>query len=208
MSEPVVEPVVEQVEPVEPAPIDPNAYEQMKNDMHKFKRMASEATEKQNAYEAKLREIETNQQKASGKYKELYEATAQERETYKEKYENTLNAVVDDKKMASIREFALKNNIRKEALDDLDMIDMSSVVVETTDQGRYNVLGAENFVDGLKALKPHWFTDSTPPVVNNGTGSFDGKDKTYSPSELLGLEKENPGLYREIITKKQHLIRR
>jgi len=206
MSEPITEPVVEPEK--EPIAVDPNAYEQMKNDMHKFKRMAQEASEERQAYEAKLKEIETNQQKASGKYKELYEATVNERDTYRGKYENTLNAVVDDKKMASIREFALKNNIRKEALDDLDMIDMSSVVVETTDQGRYNVLGADSFVEGLKAQKPHWFNDNTPPVVNNGVGTFDGKDKTYSPLELLGLEKSDPGLYREIITKKQHLIRR
>ena len=206
MSEPIVEPVVEPEQ--EPVTIDPAAYEQMKNDMHKFKRMASEATEKQTASEAQLREIETNQQKASGKYKELYEREAAQSVDFKEKYEKTLNAVLDDKKMSSVREFALKHNIRKEALDDLDMIDMSSVVVETTDQGRYNVLGADSFVDNLKALKPHWFNDGTPPVVNNGIGSFDGKDVTYSPSELLGLQTKDPALYREIMTKKQHLIRR
>jgi len=201
-------PPVEDVPPVEPVAIDPNAYEQMKNDMHKFKRMAAEATEKQTAYEAKLQAIETDQQKASGKYKELYEREAAQSVDFKEKYEKTLNAVLDDKKMTSVREFALKHNIRQEALDDLDMVDMSSVVVETTDQGRYNVLGAESFVDSLKAAKPYWFKDGTPPVVNNGVGTFDGKDTTYSPSELLGLEKSDPKLYREIITKKQHLIRR
>jgi hypothetical protein len=57
-------------------------------------------------------------------------------------------------------------------------------------------------------MKPHWFVDSTPPSLNNGTGSFDGKEKTYTPSEMLNLSKENPSLYREIMTTKQHLISR
>lgn len=201
-------PPVEDAPPVEATIIDPVAYEQMKNDMHKFKRMASESTTKLTASEARLQEIETNQLAASGQYKELYEASEARAVEAEGKYKSTLDTVVDDKKMSSVREFALKHNIRKEALDDLDMIDMSSVVVETTDHGRYNVLGAEGFVDNLKAAKPHWFNDSTPPVINNGIGTFDGKETTYSPNELLGLEKENPALYREIITKKQHLIRR
>ena len=204
MSEEITPPVEP---PVAPA-ISAEAYEQIKNDMHKFKRMAQESQEKEQQYLAKLKDVETNQAKSQGKYKELYESTLQEADKYKAQYTETIDSVLEDKKLSAVREFAMKHNIRKEALDDLDMIDMSGVVVETTDQGRYNVLGADSFVDKLKAVKPHWFTDATPPGVNNSTGNFDGKDKTYSPNEMLKLSKENPSLYREILTTKKHLIQR
>ena len=201
-------PPVETLTPVEPKMVEQSVYEATKNDMHKYKRMAQEATERQNEYEQKLKDIETNQQKSQGKYKELYEAQSNELNDYKGKYEGVLDSVVGDKKLTAVREFALKHNIRSEALEDLDMVDMSSVVVETTDQGRYNVLGADSFVDRLKSSKPHWFKDATAPNLNNNLGSFDGKDKTYSGSELLSLEKKDPTLYREIMNNKRHLIRR
>ena len=194
--------------PIEKPVIDASVYEQVKNDMHKFKRMAQEAEEQKAKFEQQLKEVETNQAKSQGKYKELYEATTQELGTYKSKYEETINSVLEDKKLSVVRELAMKKNIREAALDDLDMIDMSAVIVETTDQGRYNVLGADSFVDKLKSAKPHWFVDATPPTVNNGTGTFDGKEKTYSPNEFLKLQKENPAEYREVLSKKQHLIRR
>lgn len=188
--------------------IDPTAYEQVKNDMHKFKRMAQEASEREQQLNARLKEIETNQQKSQGKYKELYEATLNEKEEYKSKWENERNSILEDKKLNAVRELALKKNIRSEALDDLDMIDMQSVVVEKTDMGRYNVHGADQFVEMLQKAKPHWFQDSTPPTVNNSTGDFDGADKTYSPQDMIKLQKENPALYRDILTNKKHLIRR
>ena len=191
-----------------PAAIDPAAYERIKNDMHKYKREAQEAREQKESYEAKLSSIETEQQKSQGQYKELFEARDAAYGELESKHKHFLNSVSEDKKLTAVREFAIKNNIRKEALDDLDMISLESVVVETTDQGRYNVLGADHFVDKLKSLKPHWFNDSTPPSGNFNTGDFDGAEKTYSGQELLALSKSDPVKYREILTNKQNLISR
>ena len=195
-------------EPQDKKMVPATELEHVMNDMHKYKRQANDAIERQKEYEEKLREIETNQQKSQGKYKELYENTNTELESYKSKYEGVLKSVIDDKKLTKVRELALQKNIRKEALDDLDMVDMSSVVVETTDQGRYNVLGADSFVDKLQQAKPHWFNDDKAPGVNNSTGSFDNTEKKFTPAELLEIQKKDPGLYREIITSKKHLIRR
>lgn len=200
---------VENVEPiVEPKPVSSEAYEQTKNDMHKFKRMASDAETKQLEAEVKLKAIETSNQESQGKYKELWESTTEELNSVRDKHSKVLNSVIDDKKLTAVREFALKHNIRQEALDDLDMVDMSGVVVETTDQGRYSVHGADHFVEKLKTLKPHWFVDGKAPIINNGTGTFDGEEKTYSPTEMLDLQKKDPALYREVMGKKQNLIRR
>jgi hypothetical protein len=202
----VIEPLVEPVAEVKP--VSTEAYEQTKNDMHKFKRQLTEESNARLMAEKKLQDFETEQQESKGNYKELYEARTEELETYKGKYDSVLDNVVNDKKLTAVRELALKHNIRQEALDDLDMVDMSKVVVETTDQGRYNVLGADIFVDSLKQLKPHWFTDARAPVLNNGVGTFDDQSKTYSGAELLALQKKDPALYADIINKKQNLIRR
>ena len=188
--------------------IDPVAYERIKNDMHKYKREAQEAKEQRESYEAKLREIETEQQKSQGQYKELFEARDVAYGELEAKHKNFLNSVSEDKKLTAVREFAIKNNIRPEALDDLDMVALDSVVVENTDQGRQNVIGADHFVEKLKAAKPHWFNDSTPPSGNFAEGNFDGAEKTYSGIELLALEKLDPVKYREILNKKRNLISR
>jgi DNA repair ATPase RecN len=187
--------------------VDPNVVEQYKNDMFKFKREARDMAEKNEALAKKIQEIENAKLESQGEYRKLYEEQLQKTEQYESKYKDVLGKVVEDKKVSAVRELAMKRNIRPEALEDLNMIDMSGVIVETTDQGRYSVLGADSFVEKLQSAKPHWFTDSKAPNVNNGTGDFDGKEKTYSSSEVLELQKKDPAKYREIMTKQRHLIR-
>ena len=199
-----VEPIVDEQKPS----VNMEAYEQMKNDMHKFKRQAQEAETERQRVASDLKAIETKQMSSQGKYKELYENTLQELENSKSELNGTREMVMDDKKITAVRQAALKSGIREEAFNDLNILAMDGVVVETTDQGRYSVLGVDSFIEGLKSSRPHWFTNSQAPNINNSTGSFNSEEKSYSASEVIELQKSNPQLYRELLTTKKHLIRR
>lgn len=198
-----VEPVNQVVEPQ----VKPEAYEQVKNDMFKYKRMVQEKEQAEQQLRAQIEAMQSAKMEEQGKHKELADHWKKKAEETESRYNQVLNAVVHDKKMSAVREYAIKRNIRAEALADLDMIDLSPVVVETTDQGNHNVLGADDFVEKLQKTKPHWFKDSTPPSGNFSTGDFNGKEKTYTAQEVVALRKSDPEKYKEIM-KKPHLITR
>ena len=201
----VVEPVEEVVAPVA---VEITAEERYKNDMFKFKRELQEEKDKRETLEGELRTKEEEKLKATNNYKSLYEKEQEARVTLEDKYNGLSQVIVNDKKFGAIKDFAVKAGLRPEAVNDLKLFDNSEVIVETTSEGSINILGAEQFVEGIKSSRPYLFVDSNPPNVNNSTGNFNNKDKTYSPVELLKLEKENKSLYTEIMTKKRHLIRR
>lgn len=141
-----------------------------------------------------LKSIEERKLIEQNKWKELAEK-------YKSDYESTTtelsqfrNDFVNDKKMDAIKREALKHGIRPEAIDDLDMLANDEVEIETTSTGKINILGADSFVEKVKAIKPYWFQELTAPTVNNGQ-SLNAKPKDYSPSQILKLQKENPKEY-------------
>lgn len=142
----------------------------------------------------RMKEKEDKQALAEYWQKKAEEATAQKDELMESFYQT--------KKMDAIKHAALKANIKQEALDDLDYLDATNVIIEKTDLGRVNVLGAEDFVNDLKKRKNHWFNDSQAPKINSaidrGTIS---QDQPPSPKELLKLQKENPAAYKEAMQK-------
>lgn len=194
----------------QPEAVPSDVYNQTKNDMHKYKRMSQEAAEREAKLQAELAAIKEAKQAEDGQFKQLWEQGKVKYSELEEKFNGFTRAVQDDKKLTAVREYAIQNNIRPEALDDLDIIDMSEVVIETTDRNRINVHGAADFVQKLKAAKPYWFKDESAPNVNNAVpGNNDNfEDKTYSASELLELQKKDPSAYKEVMTNKRHLIRR
>jgi hypothetical protein len=188
--------------------VDPNAYEQVRNDMFKYKRVAQESSQRLQELQAQIEAKNNEQLQEQGKHKEVAEHYKSKLDEVMADRDSILKAVVTDKKINAVRQEALKRNIREEALGDLDMLDMSDVVVETTDQGRYNILGADTFIENLSKNRSHWFKSSNPPKVNNSVGDFDNNtEKTYSPKEVLEIQKKNPELYKKIM-KNQNLIRR
>jgi hypothetical protein len=60
--------------------------------------------------------------------------------------------------------------IRKDALNDLDLLDFDEVIVETTSSGNINIIGADSAVKKLKSERPHWFGSKVGRNVNGNTG--------------------------------------
>ena len=187
--------------------VDFKTYEQTKNDMHKFKRQYIEMQEKFSQLEEKLNEAEKEKLQSSNNYKALYEKAEQKAKEASERLTDFEKRVIEDKKMNAIKQAALKDGLNPEFIDLLDAFDTSDVIVEQTDRGSFNVIGSDNWVETLKKDRPSFFKVKADAVFDNSHGNDKNREKTYSKREVLALQKENPELYKEIITKKRHLIK-
>lgn len=133
-------------------------------DLHKEKTARKEA-------EDKLKKLEEDKLKETGRYKDLYETTAKERDEAREGGTRAESLFKTSLRSQRVEALAEKLGIREEARDDLDHLDLSEIEVEATENGRYIVRGADKFVENLKKSKPHWFNDKkTPPFNPKGGG--------------------------------------
>ena len=153
-------------------------------DLHKFK--------------AKARELESSQEEAEKKrlveneqWKQLAEINEKKFLEAEEKRKRQNDTILNHTKYETLKRVAVSNGIRKEALEDLDLLSLESIEVEATTSGRFNVHGAEDYVTRLKKLKPHWFNDSTAPRVNSGGGGAPPQAKKHTPESLMMIERKH-----------------
>ncbi len=160
------------------------AYNAVKGDMHKYKEEARKNAEALKAFQDK--EMQQKEQ-----WKEFGKAKEGEAVEYKNKYDTLVSSINDRSKIAAVKSECIKLGLIDAAADDLEILEMKDVVVETTSTGRVNVIGAKSAAERIKSLKPHWFNDQRapnvngrPPGVNNGTGN------TVTYADLTKLEAE------------------
>ena len=172
------------------------------DDMMKFKKANQELQTQVKSYEQMAKEAEEKRLVEKEDYKNLYEQWKDKANKAVEEKNGLLKAFENDKKYEVIKRSAVKNGLRDEALDDLEYLDTSDVIIEKTDQGRINIIGADEFVDKLKERKPFWFNDSKAPTLNTSDGSPGSRPKELSASDILKLQKEKPEEYKRIIAKR------
>jgi hypothetical protein len=148
-----------------------------------------------------LEAAQTAQLQEKENFKQLWENEKTKREAAEKKAQDLSTTVFNNFKTSAIKEEALKAGILDSAVDDLDMLDTSIVEVETTDKGNVNIHGADNFIEDLKARKPHWFKAAGAPIVNNGTPGHQ-PPKELTAAEIVDLEKTDPAKYKEIMNKR------
>lgn len=155
--------------------------ERVLKDMHKYKATARELeTKVKTEQETKMKEQENWKQYAELKEKEAKDAI--------EAKERVQASYVNEKKFSAIREAAMKAGIHQNAVSDLELLSLDSVVLETTSTGKLNVLGAEQFVSSLKTLKPHWFNAAKTNVNTSIPGVSSSEPVTAA--QVLKASKE------------------
>lgn len=164
-----------------------------KDQLGEERRKAEELSQQLETMKNSQMEQEQDLEKKASYYRDKYEELLGENK-------NIRQTVASDKKFNAIEKFALEKGIRKEALEDLRMLDSDDVVIETTSTGRVNVLGASEFVDTIKESRPHWFKADESFTINNNSSQYKANEtKTFSPTELLKLQKENPKKYKQVM---------
>lgn len=171
-----------------PAPVSTVSkaeFDRVLSELHGFKNQAKELLDAKN-------KSEEENLRANKQWKELAERHEKTAKDWQEKFSGLSQSVVKDKKISAVREAALKSGIRQEALQDLEMLELRDVQVETTSTGRINVLGAETAISNLKTLRPHWFGGSSGPGVNTNTPGVTGNGTpgTVTIQQVITAEKE------------------
>ena len=164
------------------------------NDLHKNKSRARELEAAVKEKDDLLKQMETQRLESEKNYKALWEKAEQRANDAEKKASDTVNSYYHDKKMSKVREIAMASGIRKEALEDLEMLDTNSIVIEKTDHGNVMVHGVEDFVNDLKVKKKWWFETSKAPVVNSGTHGV-VSDKPLSAADVAKLAESDPAKY-------------
>ena len=137
-------------------------------------------------------------------YKVLYEGEAEKRQVAEAEKDKVINSFKIDRKQSAIKEEAIKLGIRDEAINDINFFDSESVIIETTDQGNLNIIGAKEHVEKLKTDKPYMFKDSIPPNINNGAPVGSGSTE-WSASKILEMERTKPAEYNKYMKSKYGL---
>ena len=148
------------------------------SDLHKFKNKANEV-------EGKLKSFEEKALAEKEDWKSLAERHKAEAEEANQKAARIQDSFLSREKNAAVKEAALKLGMT--SIGDLDLLSLDGVVIETTSTGKINVLGAEAFVQNLKASKPHWFGTAGVTNVNPGVPGVRGEGKALTDSDILKL---------------------
>ena len=166
------------------------------DDMHTFKKKVSEL-------ETKLGDIESEKLKATNDFKTLYETEKEKRERAEAKANETLQWAANTQRFSVVKAEAEKQGLKKEAIADLELLDMSDIKVEATSTGRFIVEGAEDWVNAIKSKRSHWFTNPNPPPINGGGGGTPPSQGTgkLSPNDLVDAERK---MKRGLITRAEY----
>lgn len=174
------------------------------DDLMKVKALLRESNAKIAENESSAKKAEESRLRQNEEWRKLAELKGEEAEEAIKRADGLKEGLVRDKKYSSLKEAALQSGIRKEALDDLELLDLTDISVEYTSTGRMNALGVKEYVDRLKTIRPHWFgrrgtniNSGTPETVMTGQVTYkqlleaESKAKDtgdYAPYQKLVLE--------------------
>lgn len=157
-------------------------HKQALDDMHRFKRERNDLQSKLDQQDAAQLAKDKNFEELSNKYKK-------ERDESNTKLASWQDSWFSNERHKAVLSAAHKTGIRTEAIDDLGLLDLATIKVEKTDQGRVIIHGAEDYVTDLKKSKPHWFKADGVPNFN-GAGGTQTQDTTdeLTPTKFVELE--------------------
>ena len=171
-----------------------------RHDFLRFKHESKELKSQNEQLQAQLESLKEQSLVEKQNYKQLYENEKTKTEQLAEENRKVQSTFFGSLKNQELQKEAMRLGIREEALADLNLLDTSAVITETTSSGSVNILGATEFMEQIKQTRPYWFKQQGAPVINNGNPEFVKKE--FSASDLLELQKTNPEKYKEEIFKR------
>lgn len=167
--------------------VNKKAHDEVMQDLLKQKATAKELNAKLAAYEAEKEDLKVRSLKEKEEWKKLAEMREKEATDAKKLLEDRDKAVKAHFKSQAVKSEAIKMGIVN--ADDIDLLSFDDdVVIETTSTGKFSVLGADKYVDRLKATRPNWFENKAPSVDSNIPRTEKGKKMDMKA--ILKLQKE------------------
>lgn len=162
-----------------------------------YKEQLAEAQRANEQLASQMEEFKTQELEKQQRYKELWEAEKVKRSEIETNNQKNYSSFMETLKANAIEKEAIRLGLRKEAMQDLDLVDKSMLEIESTSTGKINILGVNDFLENLKLNRPHWFGDATPPKINNAVPS--GEPQKMTGADILKLQTSNPAEYNRIM---------
>jgi len=173
-----------------------------KRDMLKYKDRLAEREDELKALKAEIAQKKEQAMVENEQWKQLYEGAKVELDKSVQTNQELKGSIVHNYKLDRVKNVALKAGLLDVALNDLHLVDLDSVIVETSENGVPVVHGHDELVNKLKSEKPHWFKQAKVPTINNTpAGQVVPEGKSLSPMEVLKLQRENPSAYKQYMQK-------
>lgn len=142
----------------------------------------------------KIDEQKTLDMKKNEEWKTLAEDYETKYTAEQKKTSTIMESIKSDKRTNAITREAAKLGIREDAMPDLDLIDFSTdILIEQTDTGRYNVIGAEKAAQKLKEMRPHWFNANAPKFDSNTPTTTSTGQVTIKDVQKAEIESKKTG---------------
>lgn len=166
------------------------AYDEMFQDLSKAKAKARELEEKTKLYEQEREEIKLRSLKEKEDFKSIAERETERRKALEQKLDETTKATQKFFKRTAIQAEALKAGLYKDAIKDLELLNMDDVEIETTSTGSFNVLGVDKFIERQKSERHYWFNDKSAPNIQTKDPSVtaSGSSGDMSLKDILKLD--------------------
>lgn len=198
---------------VEQSKTDDTNESKIKNGAVSFYRQKTEAYKKENEdmkaqLQALLKEkddAENQKLKEQNRFEELYKKEKERAEKANLIVEEMRTSTIKDKKEDAIMQTALSMGLKESYKKFLDT-DTQLVQIETTDAGRVNVLGVEDYLQEFKQDHPELFHKQGAPKVNNATSTTIHEPTELSWSEIVKLEASDPARYKEEMKKRLKVL--
>jgi hypothetical protein len=164
----------------EPRSIKPEDHQRALKDMHRYKSLHRESSERIKALEAEMTEMRQQSMHEKENFKGLYEETKARLEEEQRKKEALKENVLYSERYRAVFPVLKKEGFRDDAHNLLDMMDLKDLDVEATTEGRFLVNGVDTWIDGFKHKYPYAFQAKKGPNVNSTSGG----DAIMRPSEM------------------------
>lgn len=183
-------------------PSSNKAYDQVKADMLKYKMELKKTNEEKERLLEEKKSLETKSLQEQNQYKTLYEKTVEENKLLKDSVSKMKVNFMENEKLREIESKALAVGLKPKALDLLRTIahGTDDVIVEVTNTGRTQVVGTDMYIEKLKQQYGDvLFVDGRAPAINTNLPNGNVTPKTWTPKEILDLQKKDPAQYTKIM---------
>lgn len=162
----MTDPIVPPVEPSNPpVTVDREAHNAILQELAKAQKLNSDMR-------GEIDNLKLTTHKDKDDWKTVAQIKEQEAEEIKAKYKGLQSAVINAEKNKKLSEAAIKAGINPVALPDLELLDLPEVTVQTTNNGKILVEGADLAIQKLKTLRPHWFGTQVPGINPETPNTF------------------------------------
>lgn len=156
------------------------------DDLQKEKRLRKEL-------EDKLKQKDLDALKASQNWQQVAELKDKEANEYRQKYEGLHSNLELERKLAAVKEEAIKLGISPNSVGDIELLPLDGVQVEYTSTGRMNVMGAQAFAQQLKMSRPNWFQAKASSINPASPGVTEPKSITLEDVKKAQAEYRKKG---------------